>query len=71
MKVTVNKYIYEYEGRELSVLCQITLPKTIHFEKAKNEVIKEYGSCDEGKLIFKKSTIVTGYVDDNKFIQEK
>lgn len=69
MEVTMNKYIYEHEGEELSVLCQIALPKTIHFEKAKNEVIKKYGSCDESKLIFKKSIIITGYVDDDKFVE--
>lgn len=71
MKLTMNKYIYEYNGKELSVGCQIELPKEKHFETAKNCVIKEYGTCDESKLVFKKSTITTGYFEGDKFIEEK
>ena len=69
MKTTMNKYIYEYDKENLSVLCQIKLPIEKHFEVAKDLVIKKYGSFDKNKLVFKEEITTTGDFDGKNFVE--
>lgn len=71
MTIIMNNYIYEYDGKELRVMCQVKLPKEKHLETAKTLVMNEYGGCDESKLVFKKLTTTQGYIDDDRFIEKK
>lgn len=60
---TLYKYTYDYNGEELNVFCPNNISKKRQIETAKEMIIKERGSFDEDKLVFKKSTTISGYVD--------
>lgn len=63
LQVKLYKFIYDYNGEELVVLCPSNISKKKQVETAKEMILKERGNFDESKLVYKKSTTIMGNVE--------
>lgn len=61
--IEMHRYLFEYDGRQLSVVSRKEITREKQIETAKELIIKEYGNFDKNKLRYISGKLLFGNVE--------